>query len=112
MSIAEFFNKVRSAVANAMHPKASQHDLAVKATAMVAEGAHRQLHGPRRPKRNLHVGQITQIGESEHRLPSRNGVRRTIKVPVFYQLMVDGSRYPFAHNDGGRHPGWLTKGSR
>lgn len=102
-SIGEFFSKVRSVVL----PPPTQHELALKAMAMVAKGAAPR---PRRPQMGLHVGQVTEVGETEHRLPPRKGVRLTKKVKVFYQLMVDGSRYPFAHSYGNRHPGWLTRG--
>lgn len=102
MSIAGFFAAVRDKIL----PPPTQHDLALKAMSYVANGAARaRLY--RAPKRNLHRGPVTEIGETEHHF---SALKQSKMVKVKYQLMVDGSRYTFAHYMGGQHPGWLTGG--
>lgn len=98
MSLASFFVAVRDRVA----PPSTQHDLALKAMAKVAEGAYRKQHGPRRPKRNLHRGPVEIVHWIRH-------ARRAAHVPLKYQHTVDSSRYPKAHGGGGQHPGWRAR---
>lgn len=109
MSISGFFKTAREMLKPAL---VTQHDYAVKALTMVAEGAHRR-QVQRAPKRCLHHAPLIDVPEGllVHRLPTRKGVAHTKTVQLKYQPTVDDSRYPFAHSYGGRHPGWLTRGA-
>lgn len=99
MSVRDFLNKAIAIVrANLSAPPVTQHDVMLRAMALKAAGRERA----KRPPRGLYVASVTKIGEAEHRLPPKKGVRRKQVVPIFYQLMANASRYPVAHTYGPR----------
>lgn len=90
MSIAEFFKQVMAGVEAIAELKPSQHDLAIKAMTMVAEGAVRQ-QTRRASKRNLHRGVTEIIDWVKHK-------GNKLQVAIHYRPVLDGSRF------------WLTPG--